>query len=75
MMKEVSISTENITLGQLLKLAGVIDTGGAVKSFLSENEVLVNGIPENRRGKKLYHDDEVVIKGIGNFKVVSHFTN
>lgn len=71
MADKVSISTENITLGQFLKLAGVIDTGGAVKWFLSEHEVFVNGQAENRRGKKLIHNDEVTVKGIGTYKVVS----
>lgn len=71
MTNEVSISTENITLGQFLKLAGIIDTGGAVKWFLSEHEVYVNGEPENRRGKKLIHNDEVTVKGKGTYKVIS----
>ena len=48
---------EYITLGVLLKIAGIIDTGGQAKFFLSENTVLVNGEEENRRGRKLYHGD------------------
>ena len=71
MTNEVSISTDYITLGQFLKLAGIIDTGGAVKWFLSEHEVYVNGESENRRGKKLIHNDEVTVKGKGTFKVIS----
>ncbi|HHY74940.1 MAG TPA: S4 domain-containing protein YaaA [Bacillus bacterium] len=71
MTNEVPISTETITLGQFLKLAGIIDTGGAVKWFLSEHEVFVNGQPENRRGKKLYHHDEVTVSGKGSYKVIS----
>ena len=50
-----------ITLGVLLKITGVIDTGGQAKIFLSENTVLVNGAEENRRGRKLYHDDVVEV--------------
>ena len=50
---------EYITLGVLLKVAGVIDTGGQAKFFLSENVVLVNGEEENRRGRKLYHGDVI----------------
>ena len=50
---------EYITLGVLLKIAGVIDTGGQAKFFLSENTVLVNGEEDNRRGRKLYHGDKV----------------
>ena len=50
-----------ITLGVLLKITGVIDTGGQAKIFLSENTVLVNGAEENRRGRKLYHGDIVEV--------------
>ena len=50
-----------ITLGVLLKITGVIDTGGQAKFFLSENTVLVNGAEENRRGRKLYHGDTVEV--------------
>ncbi|WP_458411497.1 S4 domain-containing protein YaaA [Schinkia sp. CFF1] len=74
MAKEVTISTEVITLGQFLKLAGIIDTGGAVKWFLSEHEVFVNGQPENRRGKKLIHQDEVRVTGKGTYRVISSIT-
>lgn len=48
-----------ITLGVLLKIGGVIDTGGQAKHFLSENPVLVNGEPDNRRGRKLYSGDKI----------------
>ena len=51
-----------ITLGILLKLAGIIDTGGQAKWFLSENAVLVNGEEENRRGRKLYHGDVILVQ-------------
>ena len=50
-----------ITLGVLLKITGIIDTGGQAKYFLNENVVLVNGEEENRRGRKLYHNDVIVI--------------
>ena len=48
-----------ITLGVLLKITGLIDTGGQAKWFLAENKVLVNGEEDNRRGRKLYHGDVV----------------
>ena len=54
---------EYITLGVLLKIAGVIDTGGQAKFFLAENIVLVNGEEDNRRGRKLYHGDKVETLG------------
>ena len=54
---------EYITLGILLKIAGIIDTGGQAKFYLAENAVLVNGEEENRRGRKLYHGDQIQIQG------------
>ena len=51
-----------ITLGILLKITGIIDTGGQAKFFLSENTVLVNGEEENRRGRKLYHGDSIQVQ-------------
>ena len=50
-----------ITLGVLLKITGIIDTGGQAKFFLAENIVLVNGEEENRRGRKLYHGDLIQV--------------
>ena len=54
---------EYITLGVLLKIAGIIDTGGQAKYFLSENVVLVNDEEDNRRGRKLYHGDKIQVQG------------
>ena len=53
-----------ITLGVLLKITGIIDTGGQAKYFLNENAVLVNGEEENRRGRKLYHGDTIQIRNM-----------
>ncbi|MCD8501561.1 MAG: S4 domain-containing protein YaaA [Bacillaceae bacterium] len=71
MESKVVITSEYITLGQMLKETGVIDTGGMAKWFLSEHEIHVNGELENRRGKKLYNGDIVEIISIGSYKVVS----
>jgi ribosome-associated protein len=70
-MKPIAISTEYITLGQLLKLADCIGTGGEVKAFLQENGVLVNGQPDNRRGRKLVPGDTVQVEDRGTFTVVT----
>ncbi|QAS10370.1 S4 domain-containing protein YaaA [Bacillus subtilis] len=71
MANPISIDTEMITLGQFLKLAVVIQSGGMAKWFLSEHEVLVNDEPDNRRGRKLYVGDVVEIEGFGSFQVVN----
>jgi ribosome-associated protein len=58
-MREVPVRGEMIRLGQLLKLAGVRDTGGEVKELLAEQAVTVNGEPEARRGRQLHPGDVV----------------
>lgn len=68
-MKEVKISTDYITLGQLLKYASIIQSGGETKSFLLENKILVNKEADNRRGKKLYEGDEILIKQL-TYKII-----
>ncbi|WP_223702794.1 S4 domain-containing protein YaaA [Sutcliffiella deserti] len=70
MMKEIQISTEIITLGQFLKLADVIQSGGMAKWFLQEYEIKVNGEIDSRRGRKLRDQDVVEIEGFGSFIIV-----
>jgi len=48
-----------IRLGQLLKLADVVDSGSAVKAFLATERVWVNGACEARRGRQLTPGDVV----------------
>lgn len=57
------ISTEFITLTQLLKIEDFISSGGEAKFFLSKNKVFINGELDTRRGKKLYVGDEVKVLG------------
>ena len=57
----MEIRGEMIRLGQLLKLAGVIDAGGQAATFLATTDVLVNDEPEQRRGRQLRAGDEVAV--------------
>ena len=52
---------EYITLQALLKEVGVIQSGGAIKAFLAENDVFFNGELETRRGKKVRVGDQITI--------------
>ena len=61
--KEIKIVTEYIELQQLLKKIDLISSGGEAKIFLSTNVVLVDGVNENRRGRKLYPDSEILVLG------------
>lgn len=63
MVREVAIRGETIRLGQLLKLAGVVDSGSEVKALLAEQPALVNDLPEARRGRQLSPGDRVRLAG------------
>lgn len=58
---EYKLFEEFITLQALLKELGIIHSGGAIKSFLSEHHVYFNGELENRRGKKVRIGDSIDI--------------
>jgi ribosome-associated protein len=60
-VREIPIRGEMIRLGELLKLAGVVGTGGEAKLLLASEEVRVNGEPESRRGRQLHAGDEVLV--------------
>lgn len=68
-MENLSIDTEYITLGQLLKMTNAISSGGMAKWFLEEHTVYVNGEAEQRRGKKLRHGDVINIPSVGRYKI------
>lgn len=57
----VNIQSAFITLGQLLKHENIISSGGMAKWYLSEFDVFVNELQEQRRGKKLYDGDTVYL--------------
>ena len=68
-MSEIEINTEYIKLGQLLKHAGVCSSGSEAKFIIQEGNVMINGIIEKQRGKKVIKGDLIETKGI-TFKVV-----
>lgn len=59
MTPDVHITSETIRLGQLLKLAGLVGSGSEAKDLLASAQVLVNGEPEDRRGRQLAPGDVV----------------
>jgi ribosome-associated protein len=67
--RDVPIRGDMIRLGQLLKLADVVDGGGEVKDYLAEVPLLVNGEPEDRRGRQL-HPGDLVVTGDEELRVV-----
>ena len=62
-MREITITTEFIKLQDLLKFAGLVETGGEAKERVQAGEALVNGEPCVQRGKKIRPGDEVLFTG------------
>jgi ribosome-associated protein len=60
---EVPIRDESIRLGQLLKLAGVVDDGAMARSVIELGEVSVDGSPELRRGAQVRPGQSVTFAG------------
>lgn len=71
MQTEVFITSEYITLGQFLKFENIIESVGNVKFFLEEIPVYINNERDNRRGRKLYPGDVIVIDEVGEFVIVA----
>lgn len=57
--RQIPIRGETIRLGQLLKLADLVDSGGEARDLLEHEVVLVNGERETRRGRQLHPGDTV----------------
>ncbi|MCP3899541.1 MAG: RNA-binding S4 domain-containing protein [Desulfobacteraceae bacterium] len=56
----IIISKEPIRLGQFLKHANLVQDGFEAKIRIQNDEVFVNDLCENRRGKQLFHGDIVI---------------
>jgi ribosome-associated protein len=61
--REVEIRDDTIRLGQLLKLADLVDAGADAKPLLMQGLVTVNGVTETRRGRQLVKGDVVTVAG------------
>jgi len=62
-VRTVEIRDASIRLGQLLKLADLVDDGGEAKEALARGLVQVNGEVETRRGRQLVPGDTVTLGG------------
>lgn len=52
-----------IRLGQFLKFAGLLDSGGNAKEVIIDGYVMVNGEVDRRRGRQLHDGDLVSFEG------------
>ena len=58
------LSTPHVELCQLLKLAGIADSGGAGKQLVAAGEVTVDGHPEHRKTAKIRAGQSVLCRGV-----------
>lgn len=61
-MDDIVLTTDTIRLGQLLKLANLVDSGADAKQMLASGKVTVNGDVEQRRGRQLVRGDTVSVE-------------
>lgn len=60
---EIKIKDEYIKLDQLLKYANLAESGSMAKEIILNGLVLVDGVVETRRGRKIYKNMEVNFNG------------
>jgi ribosome-associated protein len=70
-VRDIEIRDDGIRLGQLLKLAGLVEHGAAAREVLEAGEVTVNGRAETRRGRQVGPGDVVAL---GDERVRVHLT-
>lgn len=71
MREKIFLTSEYMTLGQMLKEVTIISSGGQAKWFLAEHTVFVDGEVENRRGRKLYAGMMIEIPEYGTYFMAS----
>jgi len=62
-MEKIKIDTEFIKLQDLLKYAGLCETGGQAKYLIQDGYVKVNGEVCTMRGKKMRNGDKAELDG------------
>ena len=60
-VQDVSVRGDGIRLGQFIKLANLVESGGVAKEVIAAGSVTVNGETDTRRGRHLRAGDEVTV--------------
>ena len=62
-MREVILKTEPTELYKILKFEGLVPSGGVAKLAIESGDVLVNGVVETRKRKKMLAGDIIEFNG------------
>ena len=69
-MDKIKIDTEYIKLDQLLKWAGIAESGADAKQLIINGLVKVNGQVVEQRGKKIFPNDHITVKLKNNIEFI-----
>ena len=58
-MKRVQITGQSVELYKILKFEGLASSGGEAKQVIAMGQVLVNGLAETRKRKKIVSGDVI----------------
>lgn len=58
-MRDVEITKEPVELYKILKFEGIVGSGGEAKMVIDDGQVLVNGVVETQRRKKIVSGDMI----------------
>ena len=62
-IRDVIIKSEPVELHKILKFEGMVPSGGVAKLAIESGDVLVNGVVETRKRKKMLAGDLVEFNG------------
>ncbi|WP_026529869.1 RNA-binding S4 domain-containing protein [Haematomicrobium sanguinis] len=68
-MEEIEIRDDTIRLGQVLKLANLVEDGVEAKAVIAEGQVQVDGEVVTQRGKQVRPGQTVTVLGAGSVMV------
>lgn len=60
-VQDVPVRGDDIRLGQFIKLANLVESGGVAKEVIAAGSVTVNDETDTRRGRHLHAGDEVTV--------------
>ena len=61
--RAVTVREVPIELCQFIKFGGITESGGEAKQLVGAGEVLLNGVVETQKRKKLAVGDKVTVRG------------
>lgn len=69
-MENIEIKTDVIQMDQLLKWAGIIESGGQMKFLIEDQVIKLNQVLVTEKRKKVFPGDILEVNGVGTWKVV-----